>query len=189
MGGVRPAISDARRQRSRRASLRPPGSSAACISPTTSSSPAPPAHLRKTWCNTPLERLDTEIERRSPVFGIGPNELGAIRRLPRSSPKRTTTPPSLAPTSRGSRWRHSIDHVKPSTVGSGPRSERTTWRGYSYPTPSCPISNNAINQTPELNAPPIRPSASAPLRSTSSYNSLPTSRAVPLRDEHPTSNY
>jgi putative transposase len=39
----------------------------------------PRAHWRKIWSNNPLERLNTEVKRRSNVAGIFPNDAAAIR--------------------------------------------------------------------------------------------------------------
>lgn len=39
----------------------------------------PRAHWRKIWSNNPLERLHKEVERRSNVVGIAPNDTAAIR--------------------------------------------------------------------------------------------------------------
>jgi putative transposase len=39
----------------------------------------PTAHWRKIWSNNPLERLNKEVERRSNVVGIFPNDRAAIR--------------------------------------------------------------------------------------------------------------
>ena len=39
----------------------------------------PRAHWQKIWSTNPLERINKEIKRRSPVVGIFPNEASAIR--------------------------------------------------------------------------------------------------------------
>ena len=59
-----------------------PRSSRCCATPRTTSWPSPTfprPHWRKIWSTNPLERLNSEVKRRTDVVGIFPNPAALLR--------------------------------------------------------------------------------------------------------------